>query len=259
MAYLKLPTNRLLGVSLAAAGVTVLAQILWAITSDGLRDAATIVGVLAFATASGFHAYAAFGRDFVIKFLFIALLATFVIEIIGVATSFPFGAYEYDPERLGISILGVPILIPFAWFMMLYPSWLISRALFKSKYLAIFSGALLMSTWDLYLDPQMVNEGYWTWFVDGLPTKEIPLSNFAGWFLSTATIFALLSLVLKPIPTGVSNFTPYALVYWVWLGSFLVNIVPVSPFFNQPAVAITGFIGMGVVLIPWSWMLWQRR
>lgn len=259
MTHLKLPANPLLLVSLFAAGVTVLVQISWAITSNELRDAATIIGVLAFATASGFHAYAAFGREFTIKFLVIALLATFVIEIIGVATSFPFGTYEYDPERLGLSILGVPLLIPFAWFMMLYPSWLISRDLFKSKFFAILTGALLMSTWDLYLDPQMVNEGYWVWFIDGIATKDIPLTNFFGWFLSTALIFTLLSLVLKPVPTRVSNFTPYALMYWVWLGSFLVNIVPISPFFNQPAVAISGFIGMGIVLIPWSWMLWRQR
>ncbi len=251
--------NPLLTVSLIAAGVTVLVQILWAITSDGLRDAATIVGVLAFATASASHAYAAFGRDFVLKFLSIALVATFVIEVIGVATSFPFGTYEYDLERLGFSVYGVPLLIPFAWFMMLYPSWLVSRSLFESKILAILTGALLMSTWDLYLDPQMVNEGYWTWFVDGISTKEIPLTNFFGWFLSTAVIFSLLSIALKPKQSEVSNFTPYALLYWVWLGSFLVNIVPVSPFFNQHAVAITGLIGMGIVLIPWSWMLWQRR
>jgi putative membrane protein len=116
-----------------------------------------------------------------------------------------------------------------------------------------------MSTWDLYLDPQMVNEGYWVWFIDGIATKDIPLTNFFGWFLSTAIIFTLLSFVLKSNKSVVSNATPYSLVLWVWLGSFLVNIVPVSPFFNQPAVAISGFIGMGIVLIPWSWTLWQRR
>jgi len=254
-----LPTNRVLATSYFAAGVTVLVQILWAITSSGLRDAMTIAGVLAFATASALHAYAAFGRDFLIKFLSIALLSTLVIEVIGVATGFPFGTYEYDPERLGLSALGVPLLIPFAWFMMLYPSWLISRDLFKSRFFAIPTAALLMSTWDLYLDPQMVNEGYWTWFIDGNATKTIPLTNFFGWFVSTAIIFTLLSLFLKPTQSEVSNTTPYALVYWVWLGSFLVNIVPVSPFFNQPTVAITGFVGMGIVLIPWSWMLWQRR
>lgn len=259
MTNFKLPANRLLIVSFSAAVLTVLANILWAITSGGLRDAITIVGVLAFATASGFHAYAAFGRGFVSTFLLIALVATLVIEVLGVATGFPFGTYEYDLERLGISALGVPLLIPFAWFMMLYPCWLISRDLFKSRYLSILTGALLMSTWDLYLDPQMVNEGYWVWFVDGVATKEIPLTNFFGWFLSTAVIFTLLSFALKPNQSEVSNATPYALLLWIWLGSFLVNIVPVSPFFNQPAVAVSGFIGMGIVLLPWSWMQWQRR
>jgi putative membrane protein len=242
-----------------AASITVLANILWALASGSTRDVLTIIGVLAFAAASGLHAYTAFGPKFVVQFLLVALIATFVIEVLGVATSFPFGTYEYDAQRLGLSVAGVPLLIPFAWFMMLYPSWLISRDLFKSKYLAIPTGALLMSTWDLYLDPQMVNEGYWVWFIDGTATKEIPLTNFFGWFLSTAVIFALLSVVLKPNRSAVSNATPYALVLWVWLGSFLVNIVPVSPFFNQPAVAISGFIGMGIVLIPWSWTLWQRR
>lgn len=259
MAELKFPTNRILAVSLIAAGVTVLVQILWALTSGELRDATTIVGVLAFATASGAHAYAAFGRTFLIKFLAIALLSTFVIEVVGVATSFPFGTYEYDPARLGITVLSVPLLIPFAWFMMLYPSWLISKDLFKSNFLAIPAASLLMATWDLYLDPQMVNEGYWTWIVDGSATKDIPLTNFFGWFLSTAVIFSLLSVALQSKQSEVSNFTPYALMFWVWLGSFLVNIVAVSPFFNQPTVAITGVIGMGIVLIPWSWMLWQRR
>jgi putative membrane protein len=259
MTTIKLPANRILIVSLAAAVLTVLANILWALASGGLRDALTIIGVMAFAVASGLHAYVAFGRSFVIKFLTIALLATLVIEVLGVATGFPFGTYEYDPQRLGISVLGVPLLIPFAWFMMLYPCWLISRDLFKSRFLAIPTGALLMSTWDLYLDPQMVNEGYWVWFVDGIATKDIPLTNFLGWFLSTAVIFTLLSFAIKPNRSEVSNATPYALMLWVWLGSFLVNIVPISPFFNQPAVAISGLIGMGIVLIPWSWMQWQRR
>lgn len=158
-----------------------------------------------------------------------------------------------------ISVHDVPLLIPCAWFMMLYPTWLISNDLVKNRYLAIPTGALLMSAWDLYLDPQMVNEGYWYWFVDGTATKEIPLSNFFGWFLSATLIFIAISLVLKPATSRVSNFTPYALVVWVWLGSFLVNIVPISPFFNQPTVAISGFIGMGIVLLPWSWSLWQRR
>ena len=258
MTYLKIPSNRLLFGAVIAGSITVLANILWALTANEVRDAFTIIGVLSFATASALHAYVAYGRVFLFKFLGIALITTLVIEVLGVATSFPFGTYEYDTERLGTSVMGVPLLIPFAWFMMLYPSWLVARDLTKTKFLTIPIAALLMSTWDLYLDPQMVNEGYWTWFIDDQATKEIPLTNFFGWFLSTAVIFTLLSLVLKPIQSQTTNAIPYALVLWVWLGSFLVNIVPVSPFFNQPAVAISGFIGMGIVLVPWSWKLWQQ-
>lgn len=259
MDFKTITSSRLLVASGIAAATTVLANILWALASGSARDFLTILGVLAFASASGLHAFKAFGGVFVTQFIAIALIATFAIEVLGVTTSFPFGTYEYDLERLGLTAFGVPLLIPFAWFMMLYPCWLISRDLVKSKYLAIPIGALLMSTWDLYLDPQMVNEGYWVWFVDGIATKEIPLSNFFGWLLSTATIFAALALVLKPKVSEVSNAIPYVLVLWVWLGSFLVNIVPVSPFFNQPAVAVSGFIGMGIILIPWTWMQWQRR
>ena len=102
MPNLKLPTNRLLVVAIVAASTTVLANILWALASGGARDALTISGVLAFAAASGLHAYVAYGREFLVKFLMIALLATLVIEVFGVATGFPFGTYEYDPERLGI-------------------------------------------------------------------------------------------------------------------------------------------------------------
>ena len=255
----KLKPNYLLTLSLVATGVTILANILWALAAGDTRDALTITGVMAFALASAIHARAAFGWNFVLRFLAIALLATFVIEIVGVATGLPFGTYEYDKERLGLALFGVPLLIPFAWFMMLYPSWLISNELFKSRLLVIPTGALLMSTWDLYLDPQMVNEGYWTWFIDGTATKEIPISNFFGWFISTATIFVLLVIFLPRKKSTVSMVTPGILLTWVWLGSFLVNIVPFSPFFDQPAVAVAGFFGMGLVLFPWAWMQWQRR
>ena len=49
-----------------------------------------------------------------------------------------------------------------------------------------------MATWDLYLDPQMVSEGYWTWFADGNPTSQIPVTNFFGWVISAALIYLLL-------------------------------------------------------------------
>ena len=256
---LKSSRNPTLSLAAVAAVITVLANISWAIFSGSLRDALTITGVLAFSLASGLHAYNALGSRRLVKFVSIALLATIMIEILGVQTGIPFGEYEYDLARLGPTVFEVPLLIPFAWFMMLYPSWLVVNELVQTKVPAVLMGALLMATWDLYLDPQMVNEGYWTWFVSGVPSKEIPISNFFGWLITAAIIFTFISWFVGVPKSSVSNLVPYSLLLWVWLGSFLVNVVTVSPFLGEPKVAAAGFIGMGIVLLPWAWRTWRLR
>ena len=43
-------------------------------------------------------------------------------------------------------------------------------------------GAAALTAWDLFLDPQMVGEGYWCGR-RGL-YRGIPLTNFAGWFVT---------------------------------------------------------------------------
>ncbi|MEY4900312.1 MAG: hypothetical protein RI895_734 [Actinomycetota bacterium] len=251
--------NPKLALAAVAAVVTVLANILWAIFSGSTRDVLTIVGVLAFSLASGLHAYIALGSARFVKFASIALITTIIVEIIGVKTGIPFGTYEYDPARLGPTVFQVPLLIPLAWFMMLYPSWLVVNHLVKAKIPAVLLSSLLMASWDLYLDPQMVNEGYWTWFISGASSQEIPISNFVGWFITAAIIFTLVSKFVGEPTSDVSNLVPYSLMLWIWLGSFLVNVVTIPPFFGDQKTAWSGFIGMGIVLLPWAWRTWRRR
>ena len=258
-AVIKRDQNPTLALAGVAAVVTVLANILWAIFSGSTRDVLTIAGVLAFSIASGLHAYIALGSARFVKFVSIALITTIIVEIIGVKTGIPFGAYEYDPARLGPTLFQVPLLIPFAWFMMLYPSWLVVNDLVKAKIPAVLLSSLLMASWDLYLDPQMVNEGYWTWFISGAPSREIPVSNFVGWFITAAIIFTLVSRFVGEPKSDASNLVPYSLMLWIWLGSFLVNIVTIPPFFGDQKTAWSGFIGMGLVLLPWVWRTWRQR
>ena len=47
-------------------------------------------------------------------------------EALGSHTGFPFGAYHYT-DRLQPQLLGVPLLIPLAWLMMLPPAWAVSQ------------------------------------------------------------------------------------------------------------------------------------
>jgi putative membrane protein len=143
--------------------------------------------------------------------------------------------------------------------MMLYPAWLVVNDLVKAKIPAVLLSSLLMASWDLYLDPQMVNEGYWTWFIAGAPSQEIPISNFFGWFITAAMIFTLVSRFVGEPKSDVSKLVPYSLLLWIWLGSFLVNVVTIPPFLGDPKTAWSGFIGMGLVLLPWAWRTWRQR
>ena len=236
---------------------TILLNILWPLTDNYLRDVVTIAGVLTFFIESKTHAFVTRGFSYTVKFVFVVLICSFLAEVIGVNTGVPFGTYHYG-DRLGPTLLNVPLLIPFAWFMMLYPSTLVAQTITASRWKQIGIAGWLMATWDLFLDPQMVNEGYWWWFDEtDNPTNIIPLSNFVGWFLVSVAILSIVYLALgqpeeRTKPTRADR-VPYLAIMWVWLGSFLANIVPVSPFLNQPRVALTGLIGMGIVLAPWLW------
>jgi uncharacterized membrane protein len=113
-----------------------------------------------------------------------------------VATGFPFGSYAYS-SALGPRLLGVPAVIPLAWTWMAWPAWLVAGRLVTGVFRAPLAGVAL-AAWDLFLDPQMVAEGYWTWHdrrpaLPGVP--DIPVSNYLGWLLVAVVLMALLSTV----------------------------------------------------------------
>jgi uncharacterized membrane protein len=61
----------------------------------------------------------------------------------------------------------VPILIPLAWFMMIYPSWMTARALLRGVDRSTVTGnaalavvaAGVMTGWDMVMDPGMAAAG----------------------------------------------------------------------------------------------------
>ncbi len=134
---------------------------------------------------------------------------TFVVsltfESVGVATGLIYGPYHYN-DRLGPLFLGlVPFLIPIAWFMMIYPSLVMAERLVSVKTFWIRAlaasavGGLIMTAWDIVMDPVMVAGGHWIWEVDGA-FFGIPLQNFWGWWLTTFSTFALYFLLARPQP-----------------------------------------------------------
>jgi putative membrane protein len=139
--------------------------------------------------------------------------------------------------------------------MMAYPVLLAAQKLAGSRIGVTVIGAWLLMSWDLFLDPQMVSEGHWSWpspdpALPGIP--GIPISNYLGWLLIALIMMGLLSrLPQRRANDGV----PTLMLAWV----FLSNILASAVFFDRPLVALWGGIAMGVVVIPWAWISWTER
>jgi uncharacterized membrane protein len=137
-----------------------------------------------------------------------------LFESVGVATGWVYGPYHYT-GKLGPLFLGlVPYLIPVAWFMMTYPSYVIAVRLaprFKSKWAwqlwVAAAGAMVMTAWDLAMDPLMSAGEHWIWEVEGA-YFGIPLQNFWGWWLTVFITFMLFLIMGKVTNEFVTTIQP---------------------------------------------------
>jgi uncharacterized membrane protein len=126
-----------------------------------------------------------------------ALAAVYLLslgaELSGTAFGVPFGEYAYGTE-LGPRWLGlVPLVIPLSWFTMALPSWALARRALGGRPVAtIVLAALLLTAWDLALDPAMSRATfYWRWGVEGA-YYGMPWVNLAGWFVTGLALMGAL-------------------------------------------------------------------
>jgi len=234
-------------VAAAPFGVLALAQIAIPLTDDrATTEWLSSLVVLAFAATTFVLAAAAWGaRPAVVGFAGVAAL-TLLVERVGSTTGFPFGEYDYTGD-LQPTVGGVPLIVPLAWFAMGVPALEVGRAIARARLGAVLVGAAALTAWDLFLDPQMVEEGYWRWAVDGA-YEDIPLSNYAGWLLTSVVVLALLELLRPDRPADV---TLLALYTW-WA---VMSTVGFLVFFGRPLVGVVGGIAMGTCTV----LAWRRR
>ncbi|WP_024803754.1 carotenoid biosynthesis protein [Nocardia sp. BMG51109] len=269
----------------AAAAALVLTQIGYPLTAGAARDRVTVAVVLLSAATAFAHAWCTRGLGVAAGFVLIVSGLGLAAEITGTAHGFPFGCYGYATGRLGPAVAGVPLVVALAWTGGLYPVWVVAgRLCSRARPHLTRAGTRVLLTavgavgWDLFLDPQMVADGQWSWCsaAPGLPgLPQIPYTNYLGWF-AVATVMAILLGVLdreaartagggwplgmppagRPAggPTGDGRASdqrpgdgvPIAVFLWTWLGSALAH----AAFLGLPASACYGFLGLGVLGIP---------
>ncbi len=241
------PVPQLLPLALAA--LVVLVQIPYPLLDgEGLR-LLTIATVLVTVSASLAHAAVAHGVRTAVTVLVAVGATTLVLEAVGVRTGYPFGRYEYS-GTLGPELLGVPLLVPLAWTMLAYPLLLAARVTCaRVPALVVPATAVGLAGWDLYLDPQMVDAGHWTWAYPSphLPGVEgIPLTNLAGWLLGGLVVAAVLQRVVPRSPADRLDPGPALVVGWTWIGS----AVALTVWLDRPAAAAWGLVVMAPVVAP---------
>ncbi|MFF3868421.1 carotenoid biosynthesis protein [Micromonospora sp. NPDC001898] len=243
----------------AGLGVLVLAQICYPLTTGATRAGLTVATVVLGCLLSVGHALLSRGPRAAAALVAVATGGGFAIEALGVATGFPFGSYDYSGE-LGPKLAGVPLIIPLAWTWMAWPAWLTAARLAPPGVGRVALAAVGLAAWDLFLDPQMVAEGYWVWrgatpALPGLP--GVPVSNYLGWLLFAVLLMAALRPLAGPvIDHADSRDAPmFALYLWTYLSSILAHAV----FLGLPASAAWGAAGMAVAAVPLALTLRRER
>ncbi len=172
---------------------------------------------------------------------------TLVVEFVGSTTGFPFGEYDYT-AMLQPQIAGVPVIVPLAWWGMGLAAREVAVAVFGagSRVARLLLGAVALTAWDAFLDPQMVAEGYWVWAADGA-YRGIPLTNYAGWLGSSLVVMAVLEVLVPPRRAQRVPVLLYAFVAVMETIAFLF-------FFDDAVVALVG----GIAMVPLSVMALRR-
>jgi len=204
--------------------------IAYPLTDGPARDAVSWAIVLLGAGVSISHATVSRGLRTGVGVLVLVAVVAVLFEALGLSTGFPYGGYAYS-DALGPTLLGVPFLVPLAWLMLAWPSWVVARRLAPgSRPVRVVVAAYVFAVWDVVLDPQMVQAGYWRWDspTPGLPGIDtVPLTNLAGWLLAGLVLMSLLDLLVertaRPGPPRTSDTAPLLTLGWMVLGGALAH------------------------------------
>ncbi|HZB72407.1 MAG TPA: carotenoid biosynthesis protein [Acidimicrobiales bacterium] len=221
-----------------------LLQIAIPLTDD--RAGLTTAVVVAFAVTTTLLAAMAWGGSRAVAAGTVVLAGALALEAFGTRTGWPFGDYDYG-DALRPTVAGVPLAVGLAWWAMAVPARDVAARVVAPGWRRVALGAVALTAWDVLLDPQMVDEGFWTWDGGG-PWRDVPLSNYVGWFLVSVVVMVVLDRLLPGSGRG-----PALLGLYTWWAA--MSTLGFLAFFGDPLVGVVG----GACMLPLAGLAWRAE
>jgi uncharacterized membrane protein len=226
----------------------------------GLPGLGNIGFTLAFVLFSLLHCAVQEGVRFTAVFFAISAFISYVFEEIGVRTGLIYGSYHYS-DMLGAKLGHVPIIIPLAWFMMIYPSWMVARSILRGTDLRSFVGvialalvaALTITGWDMVMDPGMARAHNWIWEQGG-SYFGVPLRNYFGWILTTFLVYFVAGIIWRKRSSEKSPaqiFTALPAIVYTFFGLRYITADNI-PALKAIALFSMGFPGLLALIRLWT-------
>lgn len=255
----------------------------WARHDAGLQMQVAGYGTLVIYAVCVWHSVQVKGRRQTVAFFLLAAVITFFAEYMGTNDGWLFGEYEYT-ETLGPRLGGIPLLVPLAWGVLIYSSFMVVGWLSGlggerrgttrvgkiawSALIALATGVAVCA-WDLMGDPfavsgvwmEVLGRQPWWWWAGGtyLPDLQvwrgsggIPIKNFVGWVGVTFLIVFLFQLFFQErdkVTDKLVNVIPF-LAYGYLYYSLILALLGMN--WYDPAIhqaALIGTCAMGPILM----------
>lgn len=163
-------------------------------------------------------------RDGSVLVLILGIYAL-AIETSAIVTGFPYGHFGYS-DFLGYRIFGlVPWTVAFAWTPLMLGAYGIAANLFSGPIIRVIVATLIITLFDIVLDPGAVYLGFWQ-YDDGGWFYGVPMSNFAGWLVSGAIGAVIIEVIvwifspLLPTPMQLASSVIFIIFFWSMIAAF---------------------------------------
>lgn len=156
-----------------------------------------------------------------ILFLVIIFIIPLIFEYIGINYGAPLGVRYHYLENFKPKIFGLPLLVWVFWCIFIYIGYSLTNSIFiyflKENYnivikknlniilFSLFDGFIVL-IFDIFIDPVAVKFGLWRWENYKVSYFGVPIGNFVGWYIITATTTLFLRTLDIIFPMDTNKF-----------------------------------------------------